>query len=83
MQVPRHVRGQALLCYDTRAASHVPAVKRVLDEVCWLPLLPLSVCYLRVGYLRVAIGLSTSALVLPIATYPHLSSRVLTHVAVC
>ena len=33
MQVPRHVRGQALLCYDTRAASHVAAVKRVLDEV--------------------------------------------------
>ncbi len=64
MQVPRHVRGQALLCYDTRAAWHVPAVKRVLDEV------PLFYT-------------STSALVLPIATYPNVSSRVLTYVAVC
>ena len=64
MQVPRHVRGQALLCYDTRAAWHVPAVKRVLDEV------PLFYT-------------STSALVLPIATYPHVSSHMLPSTDVC
>ena len=32
-EVPRHVRGHALLCYDSRAAPHVGAVKSVLDHV--------------------------------------------------
>jgi len=32
-QLPRHVRGHALLCYDVRAAAHVGAVTAVLDTV--------------------------------------------------
>jgi hypothetical protein len=32
-EVPSRVRGHALLCYDSRAAPHVGAVKTVLDHV--------------------------------------------------
>ena len=71
MQVPRHVRGQALLVYDTRAASHVAAVKRVLDEV--------GICWLSSWHL---LAIYVSACLAYRHRHPHLSSRLLTYVAV-